>query len=512
MNPAEDKTSASGRFVAEKADARGATELSAIVPASPFATPAYFDSRRRTGWTCMVLGLRDDEDRLTAGCAGFIKARGWNRKLEVPSLPPVGADSPFWPGFHAFCRRHFITKMELDSFGTPEGVEIPCVGTCRHRMRCEYILDLTGDIDARIDRRHKTHLKKAARAGLRVRRTRSVEAVAAHREMIGCSMDRRRARGEDVPFVGPPQGFNMLLESGAGELYQALRGDEVLASGLVLRAPEGAYFHSRGTSPEGMAIGASHFLLRHIMGVLKEDGVTTFNIGGADEGSGLARFKKRFGAQPVYLPSATCFVGPSWVREINRAVELFRSDHRMLLHSLTRRMSRLAVYATDLAVGPEATIKTCLHVRELDEHALRTMAVPDADFRDRQLQRLARFGASHAYGVYEDDRLANIAWLLPPAAIARDLPRVLKPRSGDAEITCAETLPEFRGRGLYSEVISCLVEQARECGMQRVFMKTAVDNTASRSGIEKAGLRRVGTVAVLSLPVVNRYLVWRAFN
>lgn len=267
-----------------------------------------------------------------------------NRKLEIPSLPAVRADSPFWDDLLAFCRRQHITKLELDTFGSPAGVRIPELGVCKRRTRCEYVLDITGDVDAHIDRRHRAHLKKAQRAGLVVRRTGAMDAVGAHRAMIEYSMDRRRARGEDVPAVGPARGFAILLQSGADELYQALLGETVVSSGLVLRARSGAYFHSRGTSPDGMAVGASHFLVRDIMGQLKAEGVQTFNIGGADEGSGLARFKKRFGASPVHLPSAVCYIGPSWWRDANRAVEMLRADQKKLLRSLVRRVSHLLLY------------------------------------------------------------------------------------------------------------------------------------------------------------------------
>jgi hypothetical protein len=52
---------------------------------------------------------------------------------------------------------------------------------------------------------------------------------------------------------------------------------------------------------------------------------------------------------------------------------------------------------------------------------------------------------------------------------------------------------------------------ARERGARRVFMKTAMDNTASRTGIEKAGLTRVGDAVRIVMPVVGREVVWRHY-
>jgi len=330
----------SDRFVALPAQESVVAELSAVLPTNAFATVGYFESRRRTGSDAWVLVRRNASGHVESGCGAFILRRGVNRKLEIPSLPAVSADSCFWDDLWKFCRRHFVTKLELGTFGSPVGVQIPEFGTCLPHARSEYILDLSLDLEVQIDRRHRAHIKKARRAGLIVRRTRSVEAVGTHRAMIGCSMDRRRERGEDVPTVGPERDFAAFLQTGAGELYQALDGETVLSSGLVLSAPKGAYFHSRGTSPEGMAVGASHLVIYHIMTQLKTEGALTFNLGGADEGSGLERFKKRFGAVPVQLPSATCYVGPAWARRATWGMELVRSDGLLVLRSISRRLSR----------------------------------------------------------------------------------------------------------------------------------------------------------------------------
>jgi len=327
------------RYVALPARENVVAELSALAPANAFATASYFEARRRTGAATWVLAQQEADGSLARGCGAFVVRRGASRKLEILSLPAVDPGSPLWGDLWDFCRRHFITKVELGTFASPEGVLIPEFGACTQRPRCEFVVDLALDIDAQIDRRHKSHIRKAQHAGLEVRRTRSTDAIEAHRAMIGASMDRRRDRGEDVPTVGPPREFAVLLQTGAGEIYQAFCGSDVVSSGLVLRAPEGAYFHSRGTSPEGMAIGASHLVMYDIIAQLKADGLSVFNIGGADEGSGLERFKKRFGASPVHLSSATCYVGPSWGRAATRSMERIRMSGRQVLRSMSRRES-----------------------------------------------------------------------------------------------------------------------------------------------------------------------------
>jgi lipid II:glycine glycyltransferase (peptidoglycan interpeptide bridge formation enzyme) len=109
-------------------------------------------------------------------------------------------------------------------------------------------------------------------------------------------------------------------------LYQAVRDGIVMSSILLLRSKHTAYYQSAGTSPEGMSVGASHFLIYNVGKKLRDDGVRIFNLGGAPEGSSLARFKSGFGASEVSLEACSCYVGPVWLKQIRTAVTLLRSD------------------------------------------------------------------------------------------------------------------------------------------------------------------------------------------
>lgn len=147
-------------------------------------------------------------------------------------------------------------------------------------------------------------------------------------------MDRRRNRGEEVPDVGSSVEAAALLESCCGELYQATDGERVLSSALVLHAPNGAYGHSTGTSPEGMKLGASHFLIHSISTELAGKGVAALNFGAAEEGSGLARFKRDFGTTTSHLPSAVCYIGSTPRRVMYKALRALRDRQR----DVTRRL------------------------------------------------------------------------------------------------------------------------------------------------------------------------------
>lgn len=501
------------RFFVARASRDLLNELSASAPTNPFATPEYVESRLQLGCDAWVMGVRDSAGKFRGGCGAFLRSGRLNRALTIPSLPKVDPDSPFWSGLRDFAKKFAVTQLELGTFSSPAGVAIPrVVPHCRHSTRTEYLWDLTDDPASRLASNHKRNLKKGRAAGLSVRQSRSDHAAHTHLALMNRSMERRRSRGEDVPDVGDLPDLKACLDSGAGTLFQALLGSSVLASVCVLRAPKGGYYQSAGTSPEGMSVGASHFLLHAIAQQLKIEGAETFNLGGADENSGLARFKEGFGSSIVQLEQAECYVGPVWRRMASAAYEVGASGRARALRFLHSRVSRLVVYAAETEKVSPPPQHDGLEFRKLSREDLLSLQVQDDAFRARQVQRLNRFGDSYAYAVFADGRLAHVSWLLPSVAMKRDLPQVLIPRNREAEITACETLPSFRGRGLYGFAIRSLLDVARREGIVRVFMKTTVENKESQSGIQKAGLPRIGSAVLLGLPFAPRPVVWRRFR
>jgi hypothetical protein len=331
-------TAATGlAFSAAPGQGTAPAELETLLPTNPFATVRYVESRRATGDEPWVVGMSDEGGVLQAGCAAFLKRGRVTRSLDVPSLPAVGARSPFWEGLLGFCRHHGISSLDLGTFGSAAGVEIPVLGyRFVPRSRREYVLRLDGDLSAALASNHKRNVKRAQQAGLVVSRSRSAEAAAAHHALMSLSLDRRRSRGEEVAPADPAAENAALLAAEAGELFQALHDGSVVSSVLVLRAPRGGYYHSAGTSPDGMAVGASHFLIHSIAAALMVEGAELFNLGGAEEGTGLARFKEGFGASAVPLPAATCEVGSSWRHGVARGVAMLRAGPAALLRLLRK--------------------------------------------------------------------------------------------------------------------------------------------------------------------------------
>jgi hypothetical protein len=149
-----------------------------------------------------------------------------------------------------------------------------------------------------------------------VTRSRSADACDAHIRMMVASMTRRIGRGEHVPMPTDGAWARVLLDSGAGELFQASRDGEVVSSMLVLRSRLGGYDQSSGSTPAGLKVSAVPFLIYHTCVALREEGCTAFNLGGAREAeAGLREFKSHFGADIVDLELVECRPPTGFVHE-----------------------------------------------------------------------------------------------------------------------------------------------------------------------------------------------------
>jgi hypothetical protein len=394
------------------------------------------------------------------------------------------------------------------TFNSPRLEVPPLRGEISRTKRIEYILEIgTDDSAASLSSNHKKNIKKAGVAGVTVRHgSQYSESLADHERMIGHSRDRRAASGKPVSTSSDETKEHFAyLESGAGELFQAVRNDHVVSSILLLRSARTAYYQSAGTSPQGMRIGASHFLIHAVCRQLSRRGVRIFNLGGAPEGSSLADFKAGFGSIQIPLYECACYVGPVWRKKVRSAVRLARTDRAGLWRLLFGNSYRMLVYALP-TYAPMPPIPTPVGARfqPLSEDDLMALAVDaqDPQFRQRQLDRLQRFGPSHAYGVYLGGRLAHVSWFIPAAAVALEHPRILSLHDGEAEITGCETLPEFRGRNLYAFAIQQIFGIAQKSGIRRICMKTRKDNKSSQAGILKAGLQPTGVVTVVTPPAI----------
>ena len=309
-------------------------EVAGFAPANPFYTSAYIEARRASGFQPWVVTLRRD-GKLVAACTAFMKSGYLGRSLEITSLPAFPdweGSEVFWGGLLQVCRQHRISDLLAHTYASA-AVTIPALpGEIRRRIRCEYVLEVQRlDLWDQLSPNHERNIKRARKAGLQMRRVVDRYACQEHARLIGMSLERRKSRGESVLVDIQVQSFVAMTQSGAGELFQAVLDGVVLSSILVLMAARGAYYQSAGTSPQGMASGASHFLVYEIASTLREQSKELFYLGGAGElDYGLKRFKAGFGASLVKLEAAEFFLGSSIRRGLRSAARLLR-DHSLFV-------------------------------------------------------------------------------------------------------------------------------------------------------------------------------------
>jgi hypothetical protein len=280
-------------------------------PESPFHTVAYAQARRQRGHLPVAF-LVESGETVVDGCVGYV-ARGRLRcDLEVVSSPGRPPADGLWDALLGYCRKADVTRLRLESFGSPGGIVLPrLAGESARRARREYRLDLTTwSPEKALSTNHRRNLARSRKGGVGVRETSDPQDARVHAGLMRSSMVRREARGESIGATPEAAAVTRsFLGTGAGSLFQALLDGDVVASVLVLHAPASAYYHSAGTAPEGMRIGASQHLIVAVAEALRERGRAAFNLGGAaDDQPGLARFKTGFGAETLRLEAAAADV------------------------------------------------------------------------------------------------------------------------------------------------------------------------------------------------------------
>ena len=297
-----------------------ADAIAELTPDNPFYTNKYNEVRSRLGTTPCAFWL-EQNGRPIAGCSAFL-SKGWlNSRIEITSLPTLSHPEVFWHGVFNLMRDRGINALSLQTFASTKS-QIPDHTTMiSRRSRCEFRLDLRPDeLLKRTHRLHQRKIKTARSAGLMIRRGVDQAARLSHVGLANTSLDRRRGRGYSIDSQIQLTETDAFLDTGAGALYQAVRGDEVMSTILIARSRTGGYAQSSGTSDAGRDLGASHFLFYKTASLLKDKGFETFNLGGSDEFSvGLQEFKLGTGASRLDLESADFYLGSHLKRIATRA-------------------------------------------------------------------------------------------------------------------------------------------------------------------------------------------------
>ena len=306
--------------------------VAAWAPADPFCTAAYIKARSLLGYRPYGLMEREDGE-VISGFTAMMESGHLGRRLIVSSLQPPIAPEAFWEGVIKFCRLARVWELDFCRIAANDAT-IPQIAEQNERKtRPTYILDLSNeDLWAKLSQNHRRRNRRAQKAGIDLRCMSDVEDCRQHALLQMRSMARRTDRGEAVPEVTRSRACSLYLQTGAGKIFEAVRDGEVLSSCLVLIAEKGAYYHSGGSSAEGMNCGSSHFLIHEISKTLQADSIELFNLGRVNEGNeGLERFKIGFGTERFPTEDARFFLGNQIRR---RAITAARQIRRVSLKFL----------------------------------------------------------------------------------------------------------------------------------------------------------------------------------
>jgi hypothetical protein len=299
---------------------------------NPFCTDAYIAAMEMLGYQPWVIGTQVD-GRIQDAAIALLRRGRISVTLEFVSLPSSAAHQDFWNSIYTECRLLKVTNLIAGTFASPP-FKLPCLaGEYLRTDRTEHVISVDhGNFEKAFSSDLRRNIRKARSAGLTIRHgSGHTDWLQEHVRVQAESMGRRAERGESVPMNLPRLvEYEAYLRSGAGVLFQAVQGERVVSSDFVLRSAQSAYGHSMGTSPEGMNLGASHFLIFSICKELEREGVRIFNLGGAPKGSSLGRFKAAFGASEISLTACSCYLGPSWLKRIHSAISAARTDSRQL--------------------------------------------------------------------------------------------------------------------------------------------------------------------------------------
>ena len=296
-------------------------QCAALDGLNPYMAPACVKAFAKAyNYQLALLGL-EEEDRMKVWCPAFLSRGRLNTRLHMNTLPVLNSPRPFWTGLEKFCREQDIASLAVYSFGCYRNLQIGQIAGQTHRSsRKEYIVNLKRDNLWPRRKGHRYNIKRCWKENVGYKTSGHLADYDSH---VGLRMDskaRRTRRGERLTGDFCIEEEKEMLRSGAAALFQAVSAEgEVLSSYLVAMAEKGAYLISGGSSPQGIRIGASCFLIYAIEENLREQGKELLNMGTANEdNTGLIKFKLGFGAEPVELEQAEFFLGSplkKWVSD-----------------------------------------------------------------------------------------------------------------------------------------------------------------------------------------------------
>ena len=160
--------------------------------------------------------------------------------------------------------------------------------------------------------------------------------------------------------------------------------------------------------------------------------------------------------------------------------------------TITRRwwaFERGTLWASDAATSPgspapRAAVGFGAAGPEAAEPLAAAMGLPDAAVAARRFT-----GGRRCYAAWDSGRIVAYGWASQGGECVGELERAFRMAPGEAYIWDCVTLPEYRGRGLYSALLAYMLAELRDADVRRTWIGASLDNQASIRGFMKAGFQ-----------------------
>jgi GNAT superfamily N-acetyltransferase len=147
---------------------------------------------------------------------------------------------------------------------------------------------------------------------------------------------------------------------------------------------------------------------------------------------------------------------------------------------------------TQLPAGAPVTFR---EVRRDDRAALAVaMGLPGAAATE---ERFA--GARRCFAAWDGEHIAAYGWASQGCESVGELERTFRLQPDESYIWDCVTLPDYRGRRLYSALLSYMLAELRRGGIGRVWIGASMANIPSIKGIQNAGFHQVISLVYVRL-------------
>ncbi len=153
------------------------------------------------------------------------------------------------------------------------------------------------------------------------------------------------------------------------------------------------------------------------------------------------------------------------------------------------------LWTRDLAGTPEIMIMPRADVRFTEfgpEAAAQLALAMNLPGPEAVLQRFT--SQRRCFGAYSGEQIVAYGWASVMAEHVGELERFFRFPTGEAYIWDCLTHPEYRGRRLYSALLTYMCNQLRDSGVRRAWIGASLGNQPSLQGFANAGFQPVITV------------------